>query len=293
MNNKNNKGRYLSPEHIKAYQTGIYKNLFRGIMEDPELSFEIRLNDEAMVYYHKDKILTIRSEQSNKKRVEMLDVKYYRSDKKPSVDIEDINNLKSLTIIRKYFSEAKWLVYKYKMGVEFTVQQDIALGNHSFDNKYLVVDMEWQFPQSGIKPDERISKTRIDLVIVDTEKNEKGFNDIYLAEVKVGTGAKDGPSGVLGHVKKTNEIIQKKEACDALVEDVRTIIRIKYELGIITGEWKDLVFAPKPKMMLILAYRGQKELAILSKENTYAIDASNKIGMEPPLSIMHNALITL
>ena len=50
--------RKLSQEHIDAYLNGIFKNLFRVIKEDPELSLEIRRNNEAMVYYRKGKILT-------------------------------------------------------------------------------------------------------------------------------------------------------------------------------------------------------------------------------------------
>ena len=51
-------GRYLSHLHVEAYKSGVFAKLLLGINEDPELSFEVRRNDEAMVYYHKDKILT-------------------------------------------------------------------------------------------------------------------------------------------------------------------------------------------------------------------------------------------
>ena len=64
---------------------------------------------------------------------------------------------------------------------------------------------------------ERISKTRIDLIVVDTQVNTEGFNDIYLAELKVGIGAKDGKSGMLDHVNKTHEIISNDKACIDLV----------------------------------------------------------------------------
>ena len=80
----------------------------------------------------------------------LLDEKYYKESEKPGADISKIDNLKSLNLIRKYFKSAKWLVYKYKMGAEFAIQQNIALGNQSLDNRYLVVDMEWQFAQSKI-----------------------------------------------------------------------------------------------------------------------------------------------
>ncbi len=284
-------GRYLSHLHVEAYKSGVFAKLLLGINEDPELSFEVRRNDEAMVYYHKDKILTTGFNKKGKPFVKLLDDKYYKESSKPSTDISNIANLKSLTLIRKYFKEAKWLVFRYKMGAEFAIQQNVALGNQTFENKYLVVDMEWQFAQSKIK--DRIKKTRIDLVIVDTEKNPQGYNDIYLAEVKCGLDATKGTSGVKAHVEKTKEIINKHEACLALIEDVKSIISIKRELGLIEGNYKKLDFAPKPKMMLFFAYRGKMEEKELTQQISLAKETAAKLGMEEPLCIMHNALITL
>lgn len=292
------KGRYITPEHVEAYKNGDFKTLLEAIKEDPELSLEMRLNNEAKVYYHKDKILTTSINSQGEKKVTMLDKKYYDKypDKeRPSADIENIKKLRSITLIRKYFRDAKKLTYFYKKGTEFSFQQNIALGNRSFDNKYLVVDMEWQFSQEGIENNERISRTRIDLVIIDTEKNEHECNDIYLAELKVGTEATDGDSGIIAHVNKTYEIIQKKEACDSLKNDVKSIIDNKTELGLISGQPKDkdFKFGDKPKMMIISAYRGEEEKQKLEAEMQKAIKRAEEIGMEAPKCILYNALIQL
>ena len=109
-------GRFLSNLHVEAYKKGVFAKLLLGINEDPELSFEIRRNDEAMVYYHKDKILTTGFNKKGKPFVKPLDEKYCKESTKHIVDISNIANLKSLTLIRKYFQEAKWLVFRYKMG---------------------------------------------------------------------------------------------------------------------------------------------------------------------------------
>ena len=288
-------GRYLSNLHVKAYKSGVFAKLLLGINEDPELSLEVRRNDEAMVYYHKDKILTTGFNKKGKPFVKLLDEKYYKDKEssKPSADISNIANLKSLTLIRKYFKEAKWLVFRYKMGAEFAIQQNIALGNQTFENRFIVVDMEWQFAQSEIPEDERIPKTRIDLVVVDTEKNSRGYNDIYLTEVKCGLDATEGTSGVKAHVENTNKIINKHEACLALIEDVKSIISVKRELGLIKGNYKELIFAPKPKMMLFFAYRGEMENEKLTQQIDLAKKTAETLEMEDPLCIMHNALITL
>ena len=293
MKDSRKNGRYLSDHHVKAYKNGVFAKLLRGIVEDPELSFEVRRNDEAMVYYHKDKILTTCFDKTGHPCVKLLDGKYYKDAKKPSVDISVIDNLRSLSLIRKYFKEAKWLVYRYKWGEEFSIQQNIALGNQSFSNKYLVVDMEWQFAQSDIPERERIKKTRIDLVIVDTEKNSEGYNDIYLAEVKCGTDATEGKSGVKAHVEYTNSVINKPEACQALVEDVKSIIFAKNKLQLIKGEYKEFNLAPKPKMMLIFAYRGEAEDKKLAQQIKMAKKMAKVLGMDEPVCFMHNALITL
>ena len=284
--------RSISENHLDAYKSGFLKRLFDGIKEDPELSFEIRLNDTVIVYYRKSKILETTINRRGISKVTMLNPNFYKDTTKPSVDLSNPENLKSLTLIRKYFREAKKLIYKYKMGKEFEVQQHIALGNQSFDGKYLVVDMEWGFSQAELPSIERIPKTRIDLVIVDTKSNSD-FNDIYLAELKVGTDATDGESGIIDHVEKTHKIIEKEEACNSIINDVQAIIAQKKRLGLITGEPKNFRFAKKPKMMLILGYRSEDEKKTLYDDVEKAKAKAKDLGMEPPVCMMYNMLIRL
>ena len=282
MTNKQ-QGRYLNEGHIKCFKKGIFKKILEGVKEDPELTLEIRRDNETMVYYHKDKILTTRFK-AGKPSVEALDKKYYEGKEKPKTQIEELNNLRSLTYIREYFKEAKqfvnqWKAYKNKLGEEFIYQQNIALGNQSFDGKYIVVDMEWQLSQENLE--KRIPKTRFDLVIVDTEKNSDGYNDIYLAELKVGTAATKNDSGIIDHIEKTEKIINYDIARNALVNDVQSIIKAKKELGLYQGDEKDFNFSPdvKPKMMLILFYRGLKEKKQLSKDEEEAYTKAHELGI--------------
>lgn len=284
--------RKLSQKHINAYLNGIFQKLFKGIKEDPELSLEIRKDDEAMVYYRKGKILTtgMRKEQPY---IKMLDKQYYKDKKAPSVDIENLGNIGNITSIRRYFKEAKKLVYEYQKGREFETQQNITLGNSSFNNRYLVVDMEWQFSQAGVKPEDQIPKTRIDLIIVDTKLNVKGFNDIYLAELKVGIDSINGNSGILDHANKIYKIINNNRACNDLIKDVKTIINQKKELGLISGQHNDLNYALCPKMMFILAYRNETEKKIFEDEFGKVKCRANEQNMAEPMLILHNTLIEL
>ena len=288
--------RAITDEHLQAYlEGGCLQKLFNVINEDPELSFEIRVKGEVMIYYHKDKIMTIRF-CKGKPSVEILSEKYYKKATPPSVSFmyDDLmETLRHTDQLRKYFKEAKRLIGPYKAGLEFEVQQNIALGNRSFNNRFVVVDMEWQLPQADIKKEERIGRTRIDLVVVDTQKNDKGENDIYLGELKVGMDAIGGKSGINDHIEKTNKLICSPKACAVLREDVGSIIRQKGALGLFEGDYTGLNLSDTPRMMLILAYRGNEEKKALKEQGKFAKDKARELKMAEPLLVWHNALITL
>lgn len=284
--------RTITDEHLQAYQEGgCLQKLFDVIKDDPELSFEIRVKNEVMIYYHKDRILTIRF-CKGKPSIDTLSEKYYKNDTPPPVSFEDgdlIQTLRDKSQLRQYFREAKRLVGSYKVGEEFEVQQNIALGNRSFSNRFVVVDMEWQLPQSDIKKEERIIKTRFDLVVVDTKRNERGENDVYLGELKVGMGATGGKSGIVAHIEKTNEIMKSPKACAVLRADVERIIRQKVALGLLEGDYAGLNLSATPRMMLILACRGSEERQALKKQGEKARDEAKAKGIAAPLIVWPNA----
>lgn len=288
--------RTITDEHLQAYQEGgCLQKLFDVIKEDPELSFEIRMNNKVMIYYHKDRILTI-SYCKGKPSIDTLSEKYYKTATPPFVSFEDgdlIQTLRDKSRLRQYFREAKRLVGSYKVGLEFEVQQNIALDNRSFSNRFVVVDMEWQLPQSDIKKEERISRTRIDLVVVDMKRNERGENDIYLGELKVGMDATDGKSGIDAHIEKTNKLICSPKACAVLRADVEGIIRQKAALGLLEGDYAGLNLSATPRMMLILAHRGSEERQALEKQVEKEQDKAKASGMAMPLIVWHNVQIIL
>ena len=284
--------RTITDEHLQAYQEGgCLQKLFDVIKEDPELSFEIRMNNKVMIYYHKDRILTI-SYCKGKPSIDTLSEKYYKNATPPSISFEDgdlIQTLRDKSQLRQYFREAKRLVGSYKVGEEFEVQQNIALKNRSFSNRFVVVDMEWQLPQSDIKKEERISRTRIDLVVVDMKRNERGENDVYLGELKVGMDATDGKSGIDAHIEKTNKLICSPKACAVLRADVEGIIRQKAALGLLEGDYAGLNLSDTPRMMLIFACRGSEERQALKKQEEKARESAKALGIAAPLIVWPNA----
>jgi hypothetical protein len=209
-----------------------------------------------MVYYRKKKVLTVKKG----KRINLLD-KEYVGDLVEYKKLEQSFNIKSKKSIEEYFKKAKRYAYNHSYGIEFEFQQNILRGNSSYSNRYMVVDMEWAFSQANIDKDERICKTPIDLLVVDTELNSNGYNDIYMAELKVGNNAQDGKSGIRDHIKKNDELINHPLDCEALRNDVINIVEQKRELGILDGTPKELKFVDgqKPKTMLVLAYRNNDE----------------------------------
>ena len=255
--------RELSIAHLSMYKPkGKLFVLFNTITADPELSFEIRIHDEVIVYYNKKAILTV----IKGNKIKPLSEKYYKKGEGPTVDISNPAVWKSAKEIEKYLKEAKLIAYRHSMKREFQLQQNISMGNHDCANRFLAIDMEWQFAQEIIPKRDRIKKTRIDLVIVDLTPNALGVNDIYLAEVKLGTEALKGDSGLQEHVNSTSIIANSKDACQGLIDDVKSILAQKHELGIITGDLPELHLAQKPKMLFILGHRGSQEKKKLEDE---------------------------
>ena len=89
--------RTITDEHLQAYQEGgRLQKLFDVIKEDPELSFEIRMNNKVMIYYHKDRILTI-SYCKGKPSIDTLSEKYYKNDTPPPVSFEKLSGWSVVT----------------------------------------------------------------------------------------------------------------------------------------------------------------------------------------------------
>ena len=97
--------RAITPKHIEAYQKGCLKKLFDVIVNDPELSFEIRKDNEVIVYYRKGKILTIKYTDKNEFQIKPLDKGYYKN--VTQIDLIETENLaytlKNTSYLRNYF----------------------------------------------------------------------------------------------------------------------------------------------------------------------------------------------
>lgn len=108
--------------------------------------------------------------------------------------------------------------------------------------------------------------------------------------MKLGTDALEGSSGLQGHVNSTHEIVCFKPACDALKDDVTSIITQKHELGIFYGKLPSLRLSDKPKMLFILGHRGSIERAQLEKAISKLIIPTE---LDEPKVFYHDTLIKI
>ena len=248
--------RKLDRDFIAHFKKGgKYDMLLSAIKEDPELSVEIRINSEIKVYYTKGLVLTL-----SKKGETLLSDGYCRDIVKPVLD---------LNAPEEYLDMAKGLIRKHSRKVEFTIQQKIAASNQSSDNEYFVVDMEWQYPQSDIPEEDRLNKSRIDIVAI-----ERSTNDIVLFELKQGTGSLFGGSGVDGHYLKSALLMQNRDFCLHLEQDVRNILSDKVELGLIDYSVPNKF--GRIKQMFIFAYERASAREVYEKDFA---DALEKLGV--------------
>ena len=222
--------RYLSKQLIEKLKTGEYSRVLRCINRDRELSLEIR-NSEAKVYYRKGLVLTI-----NGRGHRLAADGYFKTSQCPELDREKPE---------KYFKSVKEAIDDFGRRGEFTVQQLIALYNSDKNSDYLVVDMEYQFAQMNISNNDRIDKSRIDIVAV-----ERDTKSIILFELKKDSKAIFGDSGNEDHIRKMGEHIKNEKFCKQLREDVRTIIKQKIDLGIYEEGMKKYIPDEKDKVII-------------------------------------------
>lgn len=144
------------------------------------------------------------------------------------------NKPKPVLILDKpesYFEIAKQLVEEHKRDIkkntEFEIQQLIANANSTNKNRFLVLDMEYQFEQKKVIKRTK-AKTRFDIVAIDLQ-----LNKIMLFELKQGVNSLSGNSGADDHFYRYLEHKNHAQFISALREDIKGILWSKKQLGLI------------------------------------------------------------
>ncbi len=209
---------------------------------EEQLRLEVRRAGKAFIYYNKCKILELGL------RSYHIDGKYFEDKKEPK-------NIKKTVLSNpaKYFSDIipvvdNWLVKHPKR--EFETQQNIARNNQREDCRYLILDMEYNFSQENILPENRVKKAGFDLLGI-----ERASGQIVLFEVKKGLKALTGKSGIKDHIIDYEECLYGRNKSifkGDLIIDVQNIIRDKTKLGLINiSEKQNMNFTDETKFMFI------------------------------------------
>jgi hypothetical protein len=210
--------RKINNKLIARLIEGDLKSLLDYIKVDKELRLEVRQNGEAFVYYRKGKALEI-----GKLKV---DGRY------GDVPLTDI----AVSNPQVYFEQIKqtidnWLYIK-KARAEFDSQQKIAFFNQDKNDRYIILDMEYQFEQNQISKEKREKTAIFDLLGIERETGR-----IIFFELKKGMGAIRGKSGIDDHIKDFDTYINGKNKdvfMGNLLQDIKNVISDKTELGILS-----------------------------------------------------------
>lgn len=213
--------------------------------QERKLRLEVRIDKKAFVYYKKCKVLDLGLNSYK------IDEKYFVNNQKPTdIKVQIINNPEL------YFKEIlsvvdSWLLKHPK--TEFEAQQSIAIANQESEDKYLILDMEYNFAQNEIEKNGRVKKAGFDLLGI-----ERQTGKIVFFEVKKGLKALLGKAGIKDHIIDFEECLHgrnKVKFRENLIADIKNIVSDKKKLGLINNfdlpetlsiEDIDLIFVFEP-----------------------------------------------
>lgn len=251
---KEYKGRGLhNPKFKGSFTNGSLKDLLTIVKEDDDLVLQIR-NNYVNIYYKGGNLSKIESENSIQ-----FDENYYNretsKDKRGEARTTTCRDNKNKLLIelkasrdyKAYVKQMKTLMEEYwdwlkkernKELKEKDMQHSLCINNTETDI-YTVIDLEFQIstiseykyespegPKDRRRNDEKKSP-RFDIIAV--RNNDK---QLCVIELKCGTGALDGKSGLGDHADSFEGTIKRNPA--PFVKEIKNIIRDKIDLGLLS-----------------------------------------------------------
>lgn len=217
------------------------------VRQDPYLDFEMR-GDCVILYYRGGKLLTIRGIDD----YETLAEEYYLSKDETRLTFDIKNPL-------EYISKAKVIIDKHetaqierrdnkkrlvaKLG-EKEIQQRVVYENNMSANaektEYFISDIEWA--------DNSVLGGRADIIAFRWERKNHGKRSLKLVliEVKQGDGAISGNNGLQKHYEDFLKFKANKESVTTVGKDMLSILKQKYQLGLVKGLDKLFIRSDKP-----------------------------------------------
>jgi hypothetical protein len=190
--------------------------------ENENLRLEVRKGGKAFVYYKKCKILDLGYNSYG------IDEKYFDNAQRPA-DIKD----RVINSPEQYFKDTmsivdNWLAKHSKE--EFELQQNIATDNQKISDRYIILDMEYNFSQSDVEATNRVKKAGFDLLGIERETGK-----VVFFEVKKGLNSLTGKAGINTHIKDFEECLYGKNKAvfqKNLIIDIENIVSNKKQLGL-------------------------------------------------------------
>ena len=215
-------GRKLNNTFMKDLEKGRLQSLLTVVQKDDTLDLQIR-HDCVHIYYRGGRLFEIRevdkgaykissSDEAYNKEIKKEDLSYPRTvrTKQDAVAVSaDVSKLK--IVMDRYLSRKKDKTEKKKSGKEREYQQLIVKENNYTRNitngtDYYACDIEYEEGEN-----------RWDILAIKWESDgakRKNTKDLELAiiEVKYGDNALDGDSGLIDHLRKTNNLLLKESS---------------------------------------------------------------------------------
>lgn len=226
-------GRRISEDFLKQFiiddkepsNSGKFSVITSIVRQDPYLDFEMR-GDCVIIYYRGGKLLTIKDDGV----FETIADKYYIDDTAERLTF-DINNAFD------YISKAKFVIDKHeltfsKLG-EKEIQQRVVYENNlsvnSAETEFFIADVEWA--------ENSVLGGRADIIAFkwDRMEHSKRTLQLVLIEVKQGDGAISGKNGLQKHYADFVKFKSNSEYVELVAQDMLTVLKQKYELGLVKG----------------------------------------------------------
>lgn len=237
-------GRRISDDFLKQFiiddkepsNCGKFSVITSIVRQDPYLDFEMR-GDCVIIYYRGGKLLTIKDDGV----FETLAEKYYNDDTAERLTF-DINNAFD------YISKAKFVIDKHEMTFsklgEKEIQQRVVYENNlsvnSAETEFFIADVEWA--------ENSVLGGRADIIAFKWNRMEhsKRTLQLVLIEVKQGDGAISGKNGLKKHYADFVKFKSNSEYVGLVAQDMLTVLKQKYELGLVKGLDKLFMRGDKP-----------------------------------------------
>lgn len=247
--------RGISTEFAEAFKRCELYALYQEHKD--ELFIGVR-NDYLNLYYNCDRIVKIKYKKRDKKidcEIDKyyLDGKHYNSkDKEKRYKIEQQEICKQYEVIKKHSND--------KPTPEKKAQSKLVLlNNQNLDSNWFCIDVEYVKPFHNKAEKEKADfNGRFDIIALSKMKPYK----VALIELKYGSGAIGGESGISKHVEDFSKFCEKGYFESQLKQEIIEIVKGQKELGIAvpfeTPEANDLL---KPEFYFVTLKNAEKENA--------------------------------